>query len=112
MQNGIRKVVSSTNGIEKPSTPSLKRIVVGSQAWVSTSWKAALPGSKRPQAPSDSRKVATVVKSAAQRRSSAPPRSSPPRSDRMKAAPTSGRTRRPERMPRPSISALPRASTR
>ena len=50
MQNGIRKVVSRTNGIEKPSTPSLKRIVSASQAWLSTSWKAAVAGSNRPQA--------------------------------------------------------------
>src|SRR5215208_6199187 len=65
--NGIRKVVSRTNGIEKPSTPSLKRIVSASQAWVSTSWKAGLAGSNRPQAQSDKRNVATVVNSAAQR---------------------------------------------
>ena len=67
MQNGIRNVVSRTNGIEKPSTPSLKRIVSASQAWLSTSWKAGLAVSNRPQATSDRRKVATVVASAVQR---------------------------------------------
>ena len=105
--NGIRKVVSRTNGIEKPSTPSLKRIVSASQAWLSTSWKAGLAGSNRPQAQSDKRNVATVVNSAAQRAFERTDSSSP-RSVRMKAAPTSGRISRPERMPRPSISALPR----
>ena len=44
MQNGIRNVVSRMNGIEKPSTPSLKRIVSVSQAWLSTSWKAGVAG--------------------------------------------------------------------
>ena len=41
MQNGIRNVVSRISGIEKPSTPSLNRIVSVSQAWLSTSWKLA-----------------------------------------------------------------------
>ena len=42
MQNGIRKVVRRISGIEKPSTPSLNRIVSASQAWLSTSWKLGL----------------------------------------------------------------------
>src|SRR3954454_24735045 len=66
IENGIRKVVSSTNGIEKPSTPSLKRIVSASQRWFSTSWKADEDVSTRTQATSESRKVATVAASAAQ----------------------------------------------
>ncbi len=111
MQKGIRNVVSRTKGIENPSTPSLKRIVSVSQAWLSTSWKAWVVASNRAQATSDSRKVATVAANAVQRTF---PRaaSSSPRNDRMIAAPTSGRTRRPERMPKPNINALPRRGTR
>src|SRR4051794_40525336 len=66
MENGIRKVVSSTNGIEKPSTPSLKRIVSVSQRWLSMSWKLDNHGSNRPQATSESTNVAMVAASAAQ----------------------------------------------
>src|SRR3954452_2155063 len=79
MQNGIRNVVSITNGIEKPSTPSLKRIVSASHRWVSTSWNAGVVGSKRDHATSDKRKVAIVAASAAhlafERTASSSPRS-------------------------------------
>jgi hypothetical protein len=49
MQNGIRNVVSRMSGMEKPSTPSLKRMVCVSQAWLSTSWKLAAAVSNRPR---------------------------------------------------------------
>ena len=65
MQNGIRKAVSTTNGIEMPSTPSLNLIASATQPWVSTNWKPGLAGSNRPQATSDSTKVAIVAASAA-----------------------------------------------
>ena len=51
----------------KPSTVSLKRMEVASQAWLSVSWNADVPGSKRLQAHSDSRNVTMVVASAAER---------------------------------------------
>ena len=106
MQNGIRNVVSRMSGIEKPSTPSLKRMVSVSQEWLSTSWNEAEAISNRAQATSDSRKVAIVVARAAQRAFERAASLSP-RRVRMKAAPTSGRMRRPERMPKPSIVTLP-----
>jgi hypothetical protein len=81
-------------------------MVCVSQAWLSTSWKLAVAVSNRPQAISDRMKVATVVARAAQRALERAASLSP-RSVRMKAAPTRGRTRRPERMPKPSITALP-----
>src|SRR5262245_56170393 len=65
IQSGIRNAVSTAKGSEKPSTPSLNRILSVSQRCVSTSWNWALPGSKRLQATSDKAKVATVVISAA-----------------------------------------------
>ena len=106
MQNGIRKVVRRTNGIENPSTPSLKRIVSVSHTWLSISWNEAVPVSKRLHATSDRMKVSTVVASAAQR-AFAFVASLSPRSVRMNAAPTNGRISRPERMPKPSINVPP-----
>ena len=107
MQNGIRNVVSRMNGIEKPSTPSLKRIVSASQRMALDELEArragveAAPGHERQQegqrpwwrAPPSARWLFAASLS--------------PRSVRMKAAPTSGRIRRPERMPKPSINVPP-----
>ena len=58
MQNGIRNVVSRMSGIEKPSTPSLKRMVSVSQDMAFHELeRGRVPISNRAQATSDSRKV-------------------------------------------------------
>jgi hypothetical protein len=96
IQNGIKNVVSSMNGIEKPSTPSLKRIDADNQAASSTSWKSADAGLNSFQASSDRAKVNTVANKAVKRILRRPNwLSSLVR--RISAAPSSGSTIRPRR---------------
>ena len=58
--SGIRKVVSMTNSIEMPSTPSLN-FITSSSARSSTNWKPAVVGSNFTQMTIEIRKVMTVV---------------------------------------------------
>ncbi len=89
MQSGMRKVVSSTNGKEMPSTPIWK-LMAPSQGRSSTNWNWAVAGSKSRHRTSDSAKVMSVVHSA-MKRALRKALSSSPRSSTISSAPSSGR---------------------
>ena len=85
----MRKVVSSTKGMEMPSMPIWK-LMGPSQGLSSTNWNCAVSGSKSRHRMSDSAKVMSVVHSA-MKRALRKALSSPPRSSTIRIAPSSGR---------------------
>ena len=106
MQNGIRNVVSRMNGIEKPSTPSLKRIVSVSQEWLSTSWNDGVddieprPGHERQEEGRDRRRERRPAGVGAYGLAVAAQGQDERRADERE-------DEKAERMPKPSISGLP-----
>ncbi len=89
MQSGMRKVVSSTNGMEMPSMPMWK-LIGPSQGRSSTNWNCAVVASKSRHSSNDSAKVMSVVHSA-MKRALRKALSSCPRSSPISSAPSSGR---------------------
>ena len=96
MQSGMRKVVSSTNGSEMPSTPIWK-VIAPSQGLSSTNWNWAVSGSKSRHRMSESAKVMSVVHSA-MKRALRKELSSSPRNSAISSAPSSGRNVTVERI--------------
>ncbi len=96
MHIGMRKVVSSTKGMEMPSTPIWK-VMDPSQARRSTNWNCAVVGSKSRQSSSEIAKVTSVVHSA-MKRALLKALSSSARRSPIRSAPNSGRKVMAERI--------------
>ena len=89
MQSGMRKAVSSTKGMEMPSTP-MRKLISPSHARCSTNWNCAVVGSKSRHSRSASAKVTSEVHSA-MKRALWKVLSSRPRTSPIRSAPNSGR---------------------